>query len=89
MKRCTLDGAALPDAAAVYRALGQGFGFPKYFGNNPDALWDALSEYTGEPVEVVWRNAHVSAAQLGQDFDRIAAVLKAADAAGYLSLRLC
>ena len=89
MKRCTLDSADLPDATAVYRALGQGFGFPKYFGNNPDALWDALSEYTGQPLELVWRNAAASAARLGEDFDRIAAVLKEAEAAGYLVLRLC
>ena len=88
MKHCTLDGAMLPTADAVYRALAGAFGFPDYFGNNPDALWDALTEYSGEPVEIVWRESQRSAARLGPDFDRIAAVLKRAAADGRLVLRL-
>lgn len=88
MKRCTLDGAALPDAAAVYRALGDAFAFPDYFGNNSDALWDALSEYSGEPVEIVWQNPQRSAERLGPDYDAIIAVLHAVAADGRLVLRL-
>lgn len=87
MKRCILDAAALPDVAAVYRALADAFVFPEYFGNNPDALWDALGEYAGQPVEIVWRNPDASAARLGRDFDRIVTALKRAEAAGYLVLR--
>jgi len=52
-KSCVLDGAALADAAAVYRPLGDVLGAPHYFGHNPDALWDAIGEYHGEPVEIV------------------------------------
>lgn len=87
MKRCILDGAALSDASAVYRVLADAFVLPDYFGNNPDALWDALDEYAGQPVEVAWRNADVSAARIGRDFDRIVAALKKAEAAGRLVLR--
>ena len=53
MKRCVLDGSRLADAGAVYRALAEAFHLPDHFGHNPDALWDALSEYSGEPVELV------------------------------------
>jgi RNAse (barnase) inhibitor barstar len=87
-KSCVLDGAALADAAAVYRALGDVLGAPHYFGRNPDALWDAIGEYHGEPVEIVWRNSAQSAARLGRAFDDIVAVLKRADAQGRIILRL-
>ena len=87
MKRCALDGETLRDAAAVYRALGKAFGFPNYFGDNPDALWDSLSDYDGEPVEVIWRAAARSAERLGAEFDKIAAVLRQAAAEGRLTLR--
>lgn len=89
MKKCVLlDGSRLADAAAVYRALAQVFRFPDYFGNNPDALWDALGEYGGEPVSIVWRNAARSAQLLGPAFRQILAVLQRAAAAGVVTLEL-
>lgn len=88
MKRCVLDGSRLPDVAAVYRALAGGFRFPEYFGNNPDALWDALAEYGGEPIEIVWRNATRSAELFGPHFEQIVAVLQKAAADGLLTLEL-
>jgi ribonuclease inhibitor len=88
VKRCTLDGATLPDAAAVYRALAEAFDFPDYFGNNPDALWDALTEYSGDPVEIVWQQTRLSKSRLGREFDRIVTVLRQAAAEGRLMLRL-
>ena len=87
-KTCILDGAALPDAAAVYRKLGEAFAVPAYFGHNPDALWDAIGDYHGEPVEIVWRNSAQSAARLGRQFDDIVAVLKRAKKEGRLKLRI-
>jgi RNAse (barnase) inhibitor barstar len=88
MKTCVLDGATLPDAAAVYRKLGEALGTPPYFGQNPDALWDAITEYGGEPIEIVWRNSAQSAARLGQHFDDIVAVLQRAAAENRLKLSL-
>ena len=88
MKKCILDGARLGDAAAVYRALAETFRFPEYFGNNPDALWDALGDYSGEPVLITWRHASRSAISLGPQFARIVAVLERAAAEGMLTLEL-
>lgn len=88
MKRCVLNGETLADADAVYRALAKVFAFPEYFGANPDALWDALSEYSGEPVEIAWENPQRSAKRLGPDYDAIVAVLHAAAEDGRLVLRL-
>lgn len=88
MKICVLDGATLDDAAAIYRRLGEVFGFPDYFGDNPDALWDALGDYAGEPVTVVWRDAARSAERLGPQFAAIVAVLQKAAAEGMLTLEM-
>ena len=88
MKSCILDGSALPDAAAVYRKLGEALGAPSYFGNNPDALWDLISEHSGEPIEIVWRHSARSAALLGPQYKQILAVLERAAAAGRGKLRL-
>lgn len=88
MKTCVLDGARLADAAAVYRELSRAFGFPAHFGNNPDALWDALTEHGGEPVAVTWRDAARSAERLGPDYARIVAVLRKAAENGLLTLEL-
>jgi ribonuclease inhibitor len=88
MKRCILDGSTIDDAATVYRRLAEVFQFPAYFGDNPDALWDALSEYSGEPIEVVWQNSALSAERLGPEFGKIVAVLEKAALEGRLTLRL-
>ncbi len=88
MKKCVLDGTRLADTAAVYRALGEAFSFPRYFGNNPDALWDALGEYSGEPVAIVWRDAARSAALLGPGFAQIVMVLQRAASEGMVTLKL-
>jgi ribonuclease inhibitor len=88
MKECVLDGSRLADAAAVYRALAEAFRFPQYFGNNPDALWDALGDYSGEPVLITWRHASLSAELLGPRFARIVAVLERAAAEGMLTLEI-
>lgn len=92
MTNCVLDGAALADQAAVYRALADALGFPGYFGQNPDALWDALSERlprdTDNCPEITWRRSGRSAERLGPGFDRIVAVLRQAAAEGRLRLTL-
>ena len=88
MKKCVLDGSRLANAAGVYRCLADAFGFPDYFGGNPDALWDALGDHRGEPVAVIWRNAARSAEVLGPGFAAIVAVLQRAAADGLLTLEL-
>jgi RNAse (barnase) inhibitor barstar len=88
MKQCVLEGSRLSDAAAVYRVLAEAFQFPGYFGNNPDALWDALGDYSGEPVAITWRDATRSADVLGPGFAQIMAVLQRAASEGRLTLEI-
>ena len=88
METCILDGSALPDAVAVYRKLGEALHAPAYFGNNPDALWDLITEHSGEPIEIVWRHSAQSAALLGPAFEQIVAVLRRAAADGMVKFEL-
>ena len=88
MKSCAIDGAKLADAAALYRQLGEAFDAPDYFGANPDALWDAITEYSGEPVAIVWRDAARSADLLGPEFAQIVTVLQRAAEEGMVTLEL-
>jgi RNAse (barnase) inhibitor barstar len=88
IKSCVIDGAVLRDAAAVYRKLGEAFTAPAYFGHNPDALWDAVTEYHGEPIDIVWRHSAQSAARLGKHFDDIVAVLERAAAERRIKIQL-
>jgi RNAse (barnase) inhibitor barstar len=88
MRKCVLDGTRLANTEAVYRTLGEAFGFPQYFGNNPDALWDALGDYSGEPVAIIWRDAARSVDLLGPEVARIVAVLQRAAADGMVTLEL-
>jgi RNAse (barnase) inhibitor barstar len=88
MKSCTIDGGSIADAAAAYRELGAAFDAPGYFGANPDALWDVITEYSGEPVEIVWLDAARSAERLGPAFEKIVAVLQRASVDGMLKFEL-
>ena len=88
MKSCTIDGARIADAAAAYRKLAAAFDAPDYFGGNPDALWDVITEYSGEPVEIVWHDSARSAERLGPAFEKIVAVLQRATVDGMLKFEL-
>jgi RNAse (barnase) inhibitor barstar len=86
--RVVLDGERLENVAAVYQALAPAIGFPSYFGANPDALWDVLTERCRIDLEIVWCHAARSAARLGTDYQRLASVLRAAADAGLLSFEI-
>ncbi len=88
MRRCVLDGAMLRDTGDAYRAIAAALALPAHFGDNPDALWDALGDISGEKVEIVWLASERSRAVMGEGFERIVAVLNLAAEKGWLTLRL-
>lgn len=73
---CHIAGETLGSLEEVYRQLDAQLAFPRYFGNNLDALWDVLSTDVEGPFEIVWNNADISRQVLGADFDRVLAVLR-------------
>jgi len=40
----------------IHKALKEGLDFPKYYGENLDALWDCLTETVGNNVTIILKN---------------------------------
>lgn len=74
--RCIIQGAAIRTLEDLYDQLVSQLPLPSHFGRNLDALWDVLTADLPGPVEVVWEATDASQAALGQDFDRVTALLR-------------
>lgn len=73
---CRLRGRSLNSLADVYAALAQQLGFPQWFDPNLDALWDVLTTEIPGPVRIRWEDARRSKKRLGEDYQRLRALLK-------------
>lgn len=73
MKHVILDGNILGDVAKVHDYLKEMLGFPKYYGNNLDALHDCLTDL--EDVEITIQLPDED----GAIFQKVLRVFKAAD----------
>ena len=82
MKRITLDGNILADAAKVHDYLMEILEFPEYYGKNLDALHDCLTDL--EDVEITI----TSPKEEGAIFQRIVRVFRAASREAEFSLNL-
>ena len=51
METIRLDGAQLQNRKEAMELLGQALAFPKWWGRNPDALYDCLTDL-GRPVRL-------------------------------------
>ena len=75
-----LDGLALTDKQRAHRYVKLQVGFPEYYGENLDALWDILSAVS-KPTHIVLINPEELTANLGEYADLFIAVfLEAAEA---------
>ena len=77
VKCCRLPGRMISSLDVFYDEVTHQFDLPAYFGRNLDALWDVLTTDVAGPVEVIWEHAAASRQAMGEDFDRVADVLKA------------
>ncbi len=78
-RRVRIEGAAVRSLDDAYDALAKALALPAHFGRNLDALYDALTGDVAGPLELEWADAAASRAALGQDFERLAAVLREAE----------
>lgn len=89
MNSISFDFAVIADSEDFYRHFCHKFAINMAFGNNLDALWDALTGMIELPARVTCRHlaTHPDAAQ----FEGIFAVMREAEEAsgGKFSLRIC
>ena len=75
MKQITLDGNILADAAQVHDYLKEVLNFPEYYGKNPDALYDCLTDLNDTELIIT------APEEDGAVFQKILRIFKAADRA--------
>ncbi|WP_374335627.1 barstar family protein [Leeia sp.] len=65
----TINGNEVLSAEEFHGLLKQKLEFSDYYGMNPDALWDCLSEalLSDERIEIVWSSFAKSSAIMGGD----------------------
>lgn len=78
IKRCVLHD--IRSLAQLYDELARQLDFPAHFGRNLDALWDVLTGNVEGPFEIVWEGAEQARSQLGEDYAKLAALLRDAAA---------
>ena len=52
MKYYTIDFTGTADLSDFYQRIIKGLDFPDWCGENPDAVWDLLSEYPETPAHI-------------------------------------
>ncbi len=72
MKRVWIDGKHINDMASLHRLVSVALGFPSYYGNNLDALYDCLTDLF-EKTEITVTNAEYLKKNLekGETFLRV------------------
>lgn len=66
MRQYIIDGNNFTGVGSFYQEVCRVFSLPDYFGNNLDALYDALSDI-GEPMEIIWKNSQKSKMEFSSD----------------------
>lgn len=89
MNTVTIDGRRTRTLADFYRQAREHLNLDEDFGDNLDALRDALTTDVPGPVKIRWRHTGRARRALGKDFERLLAVLEgAAQERGDLLLRV-
>ncbi|WP_375177785.1 barstar family protein [Marinobacter mobilis] len=73
--RVVINGSEIRSEADFHKKIAEAMGFPSYYGENLDALWDILSTDIERPVTLVWENAAYSKESMGNGFARIVDLL--------------
>lgn len=75
MKEIILDGKEMTSKVDAYEYISKQMGFPKYFGNNLDALYDVLSVWS-EKTNITIINCNYFYEGLGEYALRVIDVFK-------------
>ncbi len=61
-----LEGKNMLSKDGLHMEFKNKLGFPDYYGENLDALWDCLTGWIDLPVEVEWRDFDLVEESLGE-----------------------
>jgi len=75
--QCVINGQAVRSLEDFYGELTRQLPFPPHFGNNLDALWDVMAADMAGPLRIIWEGAEASRSAMGDDFERVLALLRA------------
>ena len=78
MIQVVLDGGAVADMADLHRRLAELLAFPAWYGNNLDALFDALTDIK-EETELMITDSETLLARLGSRGTALSRVLTRAE----------
>jgi ribonuclease inhibitor len=73
-----IDGREIKTASDFHDRLMAAPSMPDFYGRNFAAMNDVLTGFIERPFKIVWRNASLSRANLGEDFDKFVLVMQQA-----------
>jgi RNAse (barnase) inhibitor barstar len=73
-----IDGRSIRFAGDLHDKLIDCPGMPEFYGRNFYAFRDVLTGFIELPFKIIWRHASVSRANLGQDFESFALMMRQA-----------
>jgi ribonuclease inhibitor len=72
----TLEGSQIKTEADFHRLFAEALKLDSHYGENLDAMADVLSMDVERPVKLEWKDAAVSARNLGERYKKIVEVLR-------------
>lgn len=76
--KLALDGHNITSLQQLHREIAQQLELPDYYGENLDALWDVLTEWS-EPLEVTVQNSSALLYRLGEESGSVLQLLQEAE----------
>lgn len=74
-----LDGNRMNTVKEFHRVVSEMLGFPDYYGNNLDALWDCLTGWIEPPITIIWKDFEISKKNLGDFADKAKLIFEDAE----------
>ncbi|SFX09865.1 ribonuclease inhibitor [Thermoactinomyces sp. DSM 45891] len=78
MRDIVIDGKDIMTISHLHKLLKEKLGFPDYYGENLDALWDCLTGYI-EPTALQWLNFQDSFENLSDEVEEVVVVMREAE----------
>jgi ribonuclease inhibitor len=76
MTNIIIDGKEFKSEQEFHKLIKIKMGFPDYYGENLDALWDCLTSEIEQPISITWVNFKDSLELLGDDAVNIASTFE-------------